>query len=192
MDRDDPCAPAVRGTGCQPPEMKITGSNPAKRTIKNNCLFKKRGREMPKNHLSMKVIFFLSATLLLISSGAMAGGGINWKLVVKNDTKYKCKVIIHLEQVYRAKAMDWRTLAPGGRTTYETGALCPCAIRGKVYDPDSKTWKKTRMVNVGLGNEVTDFNWTTAACWNGSWQLCRKAGTEDDTMRDMDFSWCKY
>jgi type VI secretion system protein ImpA len=30
--------------------------------------------------------------------------------------------------------------------------MCPCAIKGEVYDPGSKTWKTTRMVNVGLGN----------------------------------------
>ena len=140
----------------------------------------------------MKIVIFSVAALFLISAGAVAGGGANWKVDVTNDTNYKCKVLIAVTTGPTNKEMDCRTLSPRERTTYETGAWCPCAITGKVYDPDSKTWKKTRTVNIGLGNEVDDSGqFCSAACWNSSWKLCRKAGTDADSMRDKDFSWCK-
>lgn len=147
---------------------------------------------MKKNYLCVKVTVLFTMALFLICSDIMAGGGVNWKVDVKNDTNFKCRVTVYKDKMFAAEPMDQRTLEPGQRTTFETGSLCPCAIEGNVFDPKSRTWKETRLVNVGLGNEISTFDGASAACWNSFWQLCRKAGTDADTMRDKDFSWCKY
>jgi hypothetical protein len=147
---------------------------------------------MQKNRLHIKVVLFLAAALFLISTLALAGGGINWKVTVKNDTNYKCKVNVSKDKLTIVEWMGWRTLEPGQQTTFETGSLCPCGIKGEVYDANSKTWKKTRTVNIGLANEIAENGeFCSAACWDSSWKLCRKAGTDADSLRDKDFSWCK-
>ena len=145
------------------------------------------GETMRKKHLSMKIVMFSVAALLLLSAIAVAGGGANWKVTVNNDTNYKCRVLVYTEKMTHSEPMDWRTLASGQQTIYETGSLCPCCIEGKVYDPSTKTWKKTRKVNIGLGNEINDPYSCSAACWNSTWKLCRKAGKQRSSHRSPLF-----
>ncbi len=119
-----------------------------------------------------------------------AGGGINHKVTVINDSGSKCKVNLSKDKLVNEDWVGVVTISAGDSYTFETGSLCPCCLKGQYYDAANNVWRKLLTKNVGLGNDSKNCD-CTAACWDSTWRICRKAGEGYTQVRDYDFGFCR-
>jgi hypothetical protein len=140
--------------------------------------------------LLVMVSFVLMATGAMDHQKAQAGGGINYKVTVSNPTDKTCSAWVMVEKGYVQSSEETVTISPGGSYTWETGALCPCGLKGKVYDPVGKEWRLMQCTNMygnrsdcntGLGN--------MAVCASQSFTIERKEGVTE--VRDYDYGFRK-
>lgn len=91
----------------------------------------------------MERIFKLAWTLMLVllvaialgsvaDRDAYAGGGVNYKVTVKNDTKYNAAVIIWVDKVVYDSEHAAAYIQSGGSHTFETGAWCIAKLVGTI------------------------------------------------------------
>jgi hypothetical protein len=138
--------------------------------------------------LGLVVTAILGIVLLALwITPARAAGGANWKVTVRNDTGYSCTVELFLFAMNKDatdKSAGLKEIPTGTSVTFETGSLCPNYLKGTIFHETTKDLKRA-CVN-GTSSALCG-----AACWNTSWKICRKAGSEQDSLRDGDFGFCK-
>ena len=128
------------------------------------------------------MVFFLSSPL-----PALANGGANWKVTVKNPTYMQAIVYVQYEK-FGVKETDHRIIAPGSFTTWEFGSWCPILVRGQIKDDfDGKNWvwmndaTPAGYINVGAFPD----------CKNSRLKICRVAGGKPNShTKENDYMFC--
>ena len=148
-----------------------------KRVLKASCLL-------------LMVSFAVIVTLSMDNQKAQAGGGINYKVTVNNPTDQKFRVWLRIEKGYAQTAEQTALLQPGGSYTWETGALCPCGLQGKVFDPVGREWRWMQCVNMyGNRSDCDTGVGNVAVCASQSFTIERKRGVTE--VREFDYGFRK-
>jgi hypothetical protein len=139
-----------------------------------------------KTKLSVAVV--LAAVLAVCSLSTPVFG---YNVTVTNDTDCYVAVSLYVYVMFKGNSLhSYRIIEPGGTYTFQTDALnCPSGFRGYVYDRDF-TWEKKLTPTSILGHETSKSGFS-AGCWNSSWKICRKHGSQGEQVRDNDYGFCK-
>jgi hypothetical protein len=83
----------------------------------------------------LKAVVVCSVAVMVVAgmvSFANAGGGINWKTKIKNESDHPVTVYL----TYNVAGSDRKEtrIEKGSSHTFETGAKCPFKLSGWVYD----------------------------------------------------------
>jgi hypothetical protein len=119
-----------------------------------------------------------------------AGGGINYKVTVNNPTDKKFKVWLRVEKGYAQTAEETAVIKPGESYTWETGAVCPCGLQGKVFDPVGQEWRWMQCVNMyGNRSDCNSGAGNVAVCASQDFTIERKQGVTE--VREYDYGFRK-
>jgi hypothetical protein len=113
---------------------------------------------------SVKTVMVWVIALMVVAgmfSYANAGGAVNWKVKVTNNTDKDVEVNLHYN-VGGNYGMGYR-INKGGSHTFETGAKCPFNLEGWVYGPQVSA--VSRCVN-GLESKVC-----SVVCADSDWKI---------------------
>ncbi len=147
-------------------------------------------RKINTTCLLIVVIFVLIVLGSLDTRMTYAGGGINYQVTVNNPTDKKCRVWLRVEKGYAQTAEQTVTLSPGGSHTWETGAICPCGLQGKVHDPVGQEWRWMQCVNMyGNRSDCSSGAGNVAVCASQSFTIERKKGVTE--VREYDYGFRK-
>ena len=141
------------------------------------------------------ICILIVAFFIVVTTGSMdnkktyAGGGINYKVTVSNPTDKKCRVCLMVEKLTFQEAKETVTLSPGDSHTWETGALCPCGLEGKVYDTVGKEWRLMECINMYGHKANCNGVGMVAVCASHSFTIERKTGVTE--VRDYDYGFRK-
>jgi len=127
--------------------------------------------------------------LLLRSAPAHATSGPNWKVTVHNTSPYGCAMNIWTVKGLEPYEKEFKYLAAGETYTFQTGARCPTALSGLI-EVGGAQWREVRGTCLLTGAHQDPIQ-CTATCWNSSWTICRKAGTDPAVINNNDFGFCK-
>ena len=130
----------------------------------------------------------LSALFLALSiTGALAGGGINYKVKVKNPTEHYADVRVNYPTLSGCDYKRIASLAPGETQTLEFGANCPSSIYG--YIGVSNGWVTIRNMGMSAISTLADNSCGGASCSNHDLKICRKSGSGSNA-KDHDYGFC--
>ncbi len=134
------------------------------------------------------IIIVLAVTTLFISAlPALANGGVNWRVTVKNPTYMQARVYVQYEKL-GVKETDHRIIPAGGSTYWEFGSWCPIYVLGEIKDDfDGVNWVKMNpstpagYVNVGVFPD----------CKNSRLKICRVSGGGPNSHTKVnDYTFC--
>jgi hypothetical protein len=131
---------------------------------------------------------------IMVSPDVMAGGGINWKVKVTNDTPYEIRVKIWVNELVKASEKETKWIAPGSSYTFATGALCPDKLGGAIFKDHSSFGTSLGTYCLGMGDwkESSDSRTgCSAACWNSTIRVVRMAPDHYEEFRDYDYGFKK-
>ncbi|MBN1664396.1 MAG: hypothetical protein JW943_12410 [Deltaproteobacteria bacterium] len=151
---------------------------------------------MSKKHfimMGLAVVVFTAVLVMMSNLNATAGGGVNWKVTITNETSYKVNLTVWVEKMGIGKEdVSTFDLQPGASKTAETGAYCPCAVEGKIYIPN-QGWRSLGVYSLGISSwskNSGDFH-CGAACWNSNIKVVKMVGDNVTEFRDFDFGFSK-
>ena len=139
--------------------------------------------------MKLKITVPIIAIIFLCSYlPALANGGVNWKVTIKNPTYMQSTVWMKYEK-FGIKQTEYRTIYPGGSTTYEFGSWCPTEVHGYIKDDfDGKASVPMTTTDI-LGNT---FGVGFPVCNNSKLKICRVAGGKPNThTKPGDYTFCK-
>jgi len=120
------------------------------------------------------VIIVLTVIVMLVSTNAIAGGGVNWKVIISNPTEYGITAVACTQIAAEGPSGCWKRegtttwIGAGQTVVIETGATCPCSIYGSIHIDGKK--HRVAAINLGTGANTScsaDCS-GTAACWNSA------------------------
>lgn len=106
---------------------------------------------------------------------AYAGGGVDYEVTVRNDTKNEFTVILYVSKIYNVDYLN-AVLNPGQSHTFHTGALCPSGLYAKTIEQDDSGLKHIYFYTHLLGYEVSGEAAFSACCWSSSWRIVKEGG----------------
>lgn len=132
----------------------------------------------------------LVLVLLTLPVPCHGTSGSTWHVTVRNPTEVEVSVTVW----YATGKLDWAPIdqnthiLPGGEHRFNVpGAKCPAGLNGTFQ---GEGWSYFLRDTAALGHEAPS-NWWTAVCANLTFEICRKAGTPQDSPRNGDFGFCK-
>ena len=109
-------------------------------------------------------------------------------VTIKNGTPYRIRVFVYVTKDYRNDESGYGDLGPGVSYTFKTGGWCPSGMEGFVrYD----VGETREIASTSILGHETGRSWFSPGCWNSSWTVCRKRGTEGTPVQDRDYGFCR-
>lgn len=125
----------------------------------------------------LMVAFFVAITVGSVAyQDAYAGGGVNHKVTVKNNTELDFTVELWVSK-YINKEYSMVTIDPGQTHTFQTGALCPSGLYGRAFifgEIGQVVEKDVNFYYHIFGYKVSDPALFSAGCWSSSWLIVKE------------------
>lgn len=139
----------------------------------------------------LAAVLFVAVTVGSVAEqDVYAGGGIDYKVTVRNPTDSRCAVNVYVNQIVNTPLGSSSTIIqPHTTVIFRTGSLCPSGLRGSYWDADSGVWRKMKDTHC-LGYAIS-YHGFTACCWDVNFYVCRKTGSPGSAIQDKDYGFCK-